>query len=66
MQFSSVPTLIDAHLQSQLNNTPLKGASLFLYVAKKNPLTLEDNTKIQLTVSEDDLQAHHVNFSKIV
>jgi len=66
MQFSSIPTLIDAHFQSQLHNTPLKGASLFLYVAKKNPFILEDNTKIQLTVSEDDLQVHQVNVNKIM
>jgi hypothetical protein len=66
MQFSSIPTLIDAHLQLQLHNTSLKGASLFLYVAKKNPFILEDNTKIQLTATEDDLQVDHLNFNKIV
>ena len=65
MQFSSIPTLIDAHVQSQLHNTPFKGASLFLYVAKKNPLVLEDATKIQLTASEDDLQAYFQSYDKI-
>jgi hypothetical protein len=65
MQFASIPTLIDAHVQSQLHNTSFKGASLFLYVAKKNPLVLEDNTKIQLTASEDDLQAYFQSYDKI-
>jgi hypothetical protein len=40
MHFSSVPTLIDAHMQCLLEGTVLKNASLFLYVAKKNPLVL--------------------------
>lgn len=65
MQFSSIPTLIDAHVQNQLHNTPLKGASLFLYVAHKNPLVLEDSTKIKVTASEDDLQAHFQSYDKI-
>jgi hypothetical protein len=65
MQFSNIPTLIDAHVQSQLHNTSFKGASLFLYVAKKNPLVLEDSTKIQLTASEDDLQAYFQSYDKI-
>jgi hypothetical protein len=65
MQFSSVPTLIDAHVQAQLQNTPLKGASLFLYVANKSPLVLEDATKIKVTASEDDLQAYFQSYEKI-
>ena len=65
MQFSSIPTLIDAHVQSQLQNIPLKGASLFLYVAHKNPLILEDSTKIKVTASEDDLQAYFQSYDKI-
>ena len=65
MQFSSIPTLIDAHVQSQLQSTPLKGASLFLYVAHKNPLILEDSTKIKVTASEDDLQAYFQSYDKI-
>ena len=65
MQFSSVPTLIDAHVQGQLQNTPIKAASLFLYVAKKNPLLLEDATKIQVSASEDDLRPYFQSYEKI-
>ena len=65
MQFSSIPTLVDAHVQTQLQNSPLKGASLFLYVAHKNPLVLEDSTKIKVTASEDDLQAYFQSYDKI-
>lgn len=65
MQFSSIPTLIDAHVQAQLHNTPLKGASLFLYVSTKNPLVLEDATKIRVSASEDDLQAYFQSYDKI-
>ena len=65
MQFSSVPTLVDAYVQAQLQNTPFKGASLFLYVASKNPLILEDSTKIKVTASEDDLQAYFQSYEKI-
>lgn len=65
MQFSSIPTLIDAHVQAQLYNTPLKGASLFLYVSTKNPLVLEDATKIRVSASEDDLQAYFQSYDKI-
>lgn len=65
MHFSSVPTLIDAHIQSQLEGTPLKGASLFVYVASKNPLVLEDSNKVQLTASLDDQQAYFASFEKI-
>lgn len=65
MQFSSVPTLVDAHVQAQLQNSPLKGASLFLFVAQKNPLILEDATKIKVQASEDDLQAYFQSYDKI-
>ena len=65
MQFSSIPTLVDAHVFSQLQNIPLKGAALFLYVANKNPLILEDSTKIKVTASEDDLQAYFQSYDKI-
>ena len=51
MQFSSVPKLIDAYLDAQLRGTAFKGVSLFLYVAKKNPLLLEDAAKVRLTAS---------------
>ena len=65
MHFSSVPTLIDAHIQSLLDNSTLKAASLFLFVANKNPLLLEDTNKVQLTASEDDLQAFFQSYEKI-
>lgn len=65
MQFSSIPTLIDAHVYAQLHNTPLKGAALFLFVSSKSPLVLEDATKIQVTASEDDLQAYFHSYEKI-
>ncbi len=65
MHFSSVPTLIDAHFQNLLENSQLKAASLFLYVANKNPLVLEDTNKVQLTASEDDLQAYFQSYDKI-
>lgn len=65
MHFSSVSTLIDAHVQSLLEGTPLKGASLFLFVASKNPFVLEDTAKLQLTASEDDQQAFSSSFDKI-
>ena len=65
MQFSSIPTLVDAHVLSQLQNTPLKGAALFLYVFSKSPLVLEDSTKIKVTASEDDLQAYFQSYDKI-
>jgi hypothetical protein len=65
MHFSSVPTLIDAHIQSLLEGTPLKSASLFLFVANKNPLLLEDSNKVQVTASEDDLQAYFQSYDKI-
>lgn len=65
MQFSSIPTLIDAYVQAQLQNQPLKNASIYLYVAQKNPLVLEDATKIKVTASEDDLQAYFQSYDKI-
>ncbi len=65
MHFSSVPTLIDAHFQNLLGSSQLKSASLFLYVANKNPLVLEDTNKVQLTASEDDLQAYFQSYDKI-
>jgi hypothetical protein len=65
MQFSSIPTLIDAHILSLLEGTPLKGASLFLFVTSKTPLTLQDANKVQLTASVDDQQAHHQSYEKI-
>jgi hypothetical protein len=65
MQFSSIPTLVDAHVQAHLHSTPLKGASLFLYVSSKNPLVLEDSTKIRVSASEDDLQAYFQSYDKI-
>jgi hypothetical protein len=65
MQFSSIPTLIDAHVQGQLHNTPLKTASIFLYVHSKNPLILEDSSKVQLIASEDDLQTYFQSYDKI-
>ena len=46
MQFSSVPTLIDAHILSLLEGTPLKGASLFLFVTSQSPLALQDSNKV--------------------
>lgn len=65
MHFSSVPTLIDAHMQCLLEGTTLKNASLFLFVANKNPLVLEDSNKVQLSASEDDLQAYFQSYDKI-
>jgi hypothetical protein len=65
MHFSSVPTLIDAHIQSLLEGAPLKGASLFLFVASKSPLLLEDTSKVQLAASVDDQQAHFQSYDKI-
>lgn len=65
MQFSSVPTLIDAHIQSLLEGSSLKSASIFLYVASKNPLILEDTNKVQLAASEDDLQTYIQSYDKI-
>lgn len=65
MHFSSVPTLIDAHIQSLLEGSPLKGASLFLFVATKSPFVLEDTSKVQLYASEDDQQAHFQSYEKI-
>lgn len=65
MQFSSIPTLIDAHVLSLLDGKPLKNIALFLFVASKSPLVLEDNAKIQLTASEDDLQAFIQSYDKI-
>ena len=65
MHFSSVPTLIDAHMQCLLEGTALKNASLFLFVANKNPLVLEDSNKVQLSASEDDLQAYFQSYDKI-
>ena len=65
MQFSSIPTLIDAYVHGQLTSNALKNPSLFLYVASKNPLILEDSTKIRVTASEDDLQAYFQSYDKI-
>lgn len=65
MQFSSIPTLIDAYVQAQIQSQHLKNPSLFLFVAKKNPLVLEDATKIKVTASEDDLQAYFQSYDKI-
>jgi len=65
MQFSSVATLVDAYVLGQINGKPIKGASIFVYVASKNPLILEDNAKIQLTASEDDLQTYFQSYDKI-
>ena len=65
MQFNSIPTLIDAHVHSQLHGTHLKGASLFLFVASKSPLVLEDSTQIRVTASEDNLQAYFQSYDKI-
>jgi hypothetical protein len=65
MHFSSVPTLVDAHIQSLLENSTLKSASLFLFVANKNPLIFEDSNKVKLTASEDDLQAYFQSYDKI-
>lgn len=65
MQFSSIPTLIDAHVLSLLHEKPLKGASLFLYVANKNPLVLEDSSKVRLLASEDDLATYFQSYDKI-
>lgn len=65
MQFSSIPTLVDAYVQAQLQNQHLKNPSLFLYVSRKNPLVLEDATKIKVSASEDDLQAYFQSYEKI-
>lgn len=65
MQFSSVPTLIDAHVLGLLNGKPLKNVGLFLFVLSKKPLVLEDANKIQVTASEDDLQAFITSYDKI-
>lgn len=65
MEFSSIATLIDAHVLSVLESKPLKNIALYVYVASKNPLVLEDNAKIQLTASEDDLQAFIQSYDKI-
>jgi hypothetical protein len=65
MEFSSIATLIDAHVLSVLEAKPLKNIALYVYVASKNPLVLEDNAKIQLTASEDDLQAFITSYDKI-
>jgi len=65
MQFSSIPTLVDAYVQAQLQGQHLKNPSLFLYVATKNPLVLEDATRIKVTASEDDLQAYFQSYDKI-
>jgi hypothetical protein len=65
MHFSSVPTLIDAHIKTLLEGSTLKGASLFLFVASKTPLVLEDTNKVQLTASLDDQQAHSQSYDKI-
>lgn len=66
MQFSGVATLIDATVLNQLQGKPaLKGASLYLYVLARSPFVLEDKVKLQLTASEDDIQAHEASFEKI-
>lgn len=65
MQFNSIPTLIDAHVHNLLHGSHLKGASLFLYVASKSPLILEDSTQIRVTASEDNLQAYFQSYDKI-
>ena len=65
MHFSSIATLIDAHIYNLLHSTPFKGASLFLLVTSKSPLVLKDNYNVPVTASEDDLQAYFQSYDKI-
>jgi hypothetical protein len=65
MHFSSIPALVDAHLLSLLAGSPLKGASLFLFVASKDPLVLEDSGKVRAIASEDDLEAYLQSYDRI-
>jgi hypothetical protein len=65
MQFSSIPTLIDAYFYHELNQKPLKGASIFVVVSSKNPLILEDHTRSRLTAPDDDFQAYFTSYDKI-
>jgi len=60
-----VPTLVDAYIQSELTSTPLKSASLFLYVAAKDPFTLEDTNKVRVAPSVDDQLAFATYFDRI-
>ena len=66
MQFSSILNLIDTSFQHQVNSTPFKGASLFLFVAKKEPLQLQDTNRVTLTAKVEDLQAYFQSYDKIV
>jgi hypothetical protein len=65
MHFSSIPALIDAHVLSLLGGAPLKGASIFLYVAGKNPLILDDSSKARAVAAEDDLETYFQSYDKI-
>lgn len=65
MQFSSILNLIDASFHHQVNNTPFKGAALFLFVASKEPLQLHDTNRVTLSAPVEDLQAFLQSYDKI-
>ena len=65
MQFSSILNLIDASFQHQVSNAPFKGASLFLFVNKKEPLELHDTNRVTLSAPVEDLQAFFQSYDKI-